>query len=835
MKKNNYKVRDFVYLGLIVVIFLAMVFVITNGTYLYGSTLDWYGEHISIPEYFRTLFYHTKDFFPDFAMNIGGGQNIYNLSYYGFLSPIILISYLMPGVSMRTFVAVSTIVCVLVSAVLMYVFLKKKKFSSEICFAVSFMLAVSSPMSFHSHRHIMFINYMPFVILGMFGVDKKFDQNKGWLLTLASFLMIMTSYYYSIGGLVSLFVYALYRYLLQMNKVTVQSFFKTLFRILMPVLVAVLCSAIITLPTLATIVHNRAESNVFITLKDLLVPSINTRSILYYSYGLGLTVIVFLALANCFKENKAKITLGIILTILVVFNLFNYILNGTMYIDSKSLIPFLPLYVYVIALFLQDLFHKKLQFKVLLPIIFIVSILVFFNEYGFERYIIDILVVLVGIFAYYKWEKKWLFLVPVLGFITIHFFAINLGDDLVLKETAKDQEKLISSAVSSITETDNTMYRISNELSIGEYPNRVFENINYNMGTIYSSISNQVYNELYYDTLANNIASRNRVMTLATPNLLGLMLNGNKYVVSMAKPLHGYELVSSNGGLNVYKNEAVLPLGFATSNVMSYEDFERLNFAVQQEALLHVIVADTQTSNKFVPHTLKVDFDYTEILKNENVKVNEDGTFDVNVEDSLKISYELPEKYQDKILFIRFKMNKSLENKDLLIKINNVRNKLTASSWKYYNGNEVFDFVLASQDQKKLEFSFTEGSYNLSDFETYVLDYAYIESVSNKVNRFMIDTEKTKGDKIVGEINVVEDGYFMLTVPYDNGFIIKVDGEKVSYEKVDTGYIGFKIGSGNHKIEVEYKAAMKDASLAISGFGILIFAVITYLESKRRI
>ena len=51
-----------------------------KGTYLFGSSTDWYAQHTSIPEYFRTLFYNTKDLLPDFAMNIGNGQNIYNFS-----------------------------------------------------------------------------------------------------------------------------------------------------------------------------------------------------------------------------------------------------------------------------------------------------------------------------------------------------------------------------------------------------------------------------------------------------------------------------------------------------------------------------------------------------------------------------------------------------------------------------------------------------------------------------------------------------------------------------------------------------------------------------------
>ena len=47
-------------------------------------------------------------------------------------------------------------------------------------------------------------------------------------------------------------------------------------------------------------------------------------------------------------------------------------------------------------------------------------------------------------------------------------------------------------------------------------------------------------------------------------------------------------------------------------------------------------------------------------------------------------------------------MNKksSCSKGDLAIKINNVKNTLTCSSWKYYNGNETFEFVLAEKDLK---------------------------------------------------------------------------------------------------------------------------------------
>ena len=50
---------------------------------VFGANMDWISQHSVIPDYFRKQFYETGNLFPEFAMNLGGGQNIYNYSYYG--------------------------------------------------------------------------------------------------------------------------------------------------------------------------------------------------------------------------------------------------------------------------------------------------------------------------------------------------------------------------------------------------------------------------------------------------------------------------------------------------------------------------------------------------------------------------------------------------------------------------------------------------------------------------------------------------------------------------------------------------------------------------------
>ena len=75
----------------------------TGAGNIFGAKVDWSSQHSVFPEYFRQQFYRTGQFFPEFALNIGGGQNIYNFSYYGLFSPVVLIGYLLPNVKMSNY------------------------------------------------------------------------------------------------------------------------------------------------------------------------------------------------------------------------------------------------------------------------------------------------------------------------------------------------------------------------------------------------------------------------------------------------------------------------------------------------------------------------------------------------------------------------------------------------------------------------------------------------------------------------------------------------------------------------------------------------------------
>ncbi len=191
-------------------LFFCWFFVARYG--IFGSRVDWISQHSVIPDYFRQQFYETGELFPEFAANIGGGQNIYNFSYYGLFHPLILLSYLFPSIKMGDYLMAASFVSLAVSVILFYGWLLKRGFSGKISFMVSLMYLLSGPMIFHSYCQLMFVNYMPFLCMAFLGVDRYFERNGKLLYTAGVFLMIMSSFYFSIGGILALVVYGLYRY-----------------------------------------------------------------------------------------------------------------------------------------------------------------------------------------------------------------------------------------------------------------------------------------------------------------------------------------------------------------------------------------------------------------------------------------------------------------------------------------------------------------------------------------------------------------------------------------------------------------------------------------------
>lgn len=822
MKKINKK--DKINLIIITVIFIGIiVFILRNNT-LYGSILDWNTQHSVIPEYFRSLFYKTLNIFPDFALNLGSGQNIYNYSYYGLFNPVIIISYLFPFISMKSYIQVSSIILAYSSVILFYYFLKHNKFSNDVCLLGCIVFMTATPLLFHSHRHIMFMNYMPFLILALIGVDKYFEKSDGRLLCISVILIILMSYYYSIPAILAIIVYGVYKYITLNKKIAFKIFVVDGIKFLIPIMIGILITSILLVPTFYAIINGRLSNEISISLKDLIVPRINVKYLMYHSYGVGLTSFSLIGLIVLLLDKKRESRfLFISLISLIVFPIINYLLNGTMYIDAKVLIPFMPLYVYVVTLMFKKIYDKKIDIKKLLIASIMTLFFIYIGESSYVSYFyLDFIITLIVIILSIKVETKYLLKIFTIVVLVVYSCGANNKDTLVNKndiynDENKNQEALVKKVPKGYNHT--TLYNLKLE-----NVNNIYGNLNIYSDYIYSSTGNSNYNIFMFNTLEVPMQSRNRLIISANKDLMYLMFSNNRYFIGDDIDITGYKKIDSIGNASLYENADVLPFMYVSYNYYNKKDYGKLKFPYNNEVILNNVVVNEKTNNEFDSKIKETFIRQSDIKYMDPSIVNNGDSITVKKNNS-RMLIDVPEDARNKILFVSFDLTpQSCKVGDLGITINGNLNKLTCKEWKYYNGNTTFNYVISGDTSNKVEVSFFKGMYKIDNLKIYYMDYDDIKDVKDKVTEVNI-SDKTKGDKIYASVETEKDGYFVTTLPYDKGFKIKVDGKIVNKKQVNTAYVGFKLEKGKHNIVIEYRAPFKTLGLIMSLVGIIIYIV----------
>ncbi len=819
MKKLNKK--DYINLSIILSFFIIYIIVVNIMGYTYGSTVDWISQHFRIPEYLRNLFYSTHSLFPNFAFNLGGGQNIYYLSYHGLFNPIIMLSYLFPFIKMVDYIIISNVLLVILSCVMLYKWINNK-FSSKVAFISTFIFLLAGPIIFHTHRHIMFNDYMLFLILALISVDKYFNTKDKKYLILNVLLIILTSYFYSVGAIVTICIYALFKYISINPKYKFKDMFKEGFKFVLILMVPILISSILLIPTVYTLMSGRSDTNTSINILSLFIPKIDINLFMYKSYSIGLSSIFIISLIENIINNKKNLRiLSIIISILIIFPIFNYLLNGFMYIDGKSFIPLIPICIYLIANTINRILKKEINTKKLTIISLIVFIIIVLANLKFQYlafFIIDYIVVIGSIIIYQKINRNYVIVIPIILLSMGYCIAINTDDKLVTKEELNNIE------TSNISISDDSFYRVGNLSYILENVNNVYDD-NYYLNTIYSSTSNMYYTNFVRNIFNNEIYNKDYHTITQSSNPLFNIYMGNKYLISKY-PIKGYNLISDN----LYVNNDVFSIGYSSNKLMSKEEFDSLSYPYTIDALLNYIIVDKDMDDVYESniseHIGEINLtSYSNLtINNENnmyiIDSKNNGTMNIKLDDSVK----------DKVIFVTFDMNYN-DKKDTTITINNVINTLSYKGWKYHNNNYTFHYVI---DNNNLDITFSKGHYEINNIKVYTMDYDKVKSINDIHSNFIIDKDNTYGDYINGNINVEEDGYFILSIPYDKGFNIKLDGKEIDYELVDTAFIGFEINKGKHSISISYTAPFSNIAKIISIIGVIIYIEIIIFDWRSK-
>lgn len=805
---------------LIIILYgLALTILLVGLNNVYGSKTDFINQHIVISQYFRQIFYQTQNLLPNFVFNLGAGQNIFNYSYYGLLSPIILISYLLPFVKMSTYIMVASVILYLASGILMYVFLKNNKFDEKISLFSALLLLSTAPLTFHFHHHIMFVWYLPFLILSLIGVDKYLNKNKSLLLIISIFLIIMTNYYYSIPSIIVILIYGVYKLLQKQTEFNLKLFIHDILAASIRIIIPVLMSCIILFPTLYVLKNSSRVDTQSLKVLELFIPNLNET--FYSSFNTGLNLMFLLCpigLLFTKKRNKSELFLSIIILISFLCPLFMYALNGMLYIRGKVLIPFVILYIYLFAKFILNMKNGNINLKYFIItsvcLIFILLLLNFNIKLGL-LVIIDLIVSILSIIIFTKYKKYIYIFLPTLLFIVCISFSNNNGENYINKDLYKE---INSYSINNLLDiNDNSLYRV-NDYNYKLTNINKFNDKNIYTTSIYSSSFNKYYHDFYHFNSGNNIIFRNILMTGGEDNALFNNFMGIKYVVSKNN-IKNYKLIKRENDNKLYYNDQAFPLLYTTSNVGSYKTYKQKEFPYNLEYMLFNPVVN-----------INENIDYQSNIKELSLNLNDEYDLDIK-KDKQDYVYKLNETIKDKILIISFDMNYSdtCSNQDTTVTINGVKNKLTCKEWRYYNQNKNFKYVISNFDSlDKLKITLTKGRYKISNIKAYIINntmkkYTSLDNI--KVNQ--------KNSTITASTDLKNNGYVITSVPYDEGLEVYIDNKKCEIEKVNTAFLGFKINKGKHIIRIKYKSPLLNYGYILSGCGLIALITLFIFEHRK--
>ena len=757
--------RTICLLGLVCI---ALVLLLTSN--VFGNTIDWYSQHVVIADALRHAIRSEHTLFPTYMKQLMGGGNIYHFSYYGYLRPDILIGALLIKVNMQTIIIAYSVLMMTLSVICCYIFLRQHTDDENICIFVSLLVLLSS-IFFHSHKQIMFVNYMPYLFLALISIEKK----NFVAFTLCGSMIVLHSYFYCIGCFIVCFIYLLYRYPQEWKKLFISY------------VLIVLLTAILTIPTLYIILMN-GKSGAPTQLSSLFIPSLNLKGLLYSKYGCGLTYISYILLVLALGDKQLR-KLSIVTLVSFYCPLVWFIMNGFLYARSKIMLVFIPIVAYIMCMMLVKIKEGDVKLSKYAVILLIIPL--FFIDYPVSA-LIDCL--FASLLLLQK-RKQVLYAYLVVPMLVVSF--IN-GPSSFYKP--KKSEKNVSQLVRR-----NKMHTVA-DLTTRQNVNQTHGNILKRVSG-YTSTNNKHYNEFLFDTLRIPVPTNNRVAQNDTDNIFYLKTLGIDTVISERNAPYGYSLKDQDKNVKLYQSNTALPQAYATSELMSEKQFKKLSYPYTLDTLVNCAIV-----NKGNTHY-------------QSQFVEEDPGFEKKYHIKNKVNKEITLKRQtnNEIVVLECDVINNKPLKGISMSVNGMKNKLASITNPYYHPHTHFTFVTTSN---LLKVSLSKGNYIIKNIKMHTLPASALHQQVDP-----LETKKTS-HVLEGNINVSKDGYFITRIPYEKGYTMYIDNKKVNAEKVNQAFLGCRISKGTHQIKITFTPPGYTLACIISTIGVILLALFYIYQRK---
>ena len=875
MRIDNEKIKKsiiYILAFILPIIIIASVFLLrkiginSNRTILFS---DMFSQYIGYFGKLKDVLSSDGSIFYAFNKSIGG--NTIGLFAYYLASPLNLIILLFPkellANAILTIYLIKIGICSLTLAIYINKVYKKNDYSVLI-FSLCYGL-----MSYNIvfHMNVMWIDGVMLLPLIALGIENIINKNKYKLYIVSLFLAIISNYYIAYMICIFSVLYFIYKGIIykKINGKNILGFIGSS-------LIAGGLSGYLLIPVVLSLMTGKASlknlsdgiyvtESIFSTLSKTIIGSYDYNQILSGPANIFCGVIITVFLLLYFINEKiglrAKLLSAVFIFILFLsftINIFELLWHGFNYpVGFEYRNSFLFCFLIITLAYEAWINIDKLKIKDIIISVFIcasVDIAILLQRYShvsIKKIAISFLFVLIYSFIIILFRKvslkrifiNFLCIIIVICELSLNIYLIIINNIYISQNYVKQYIEDLSPIVEDIKKDNDNFYRT--EMTFNNTLNDSML-LNFN-GLTHSSSTNEKNTMNIVDSLGYKTASTceiyNQGSTIPVDSILGirkLISVKNPEIYSCYDHLENqyYNVIKDYEDYVVYENPYALPIAFMVNDSLKTLQQDNIDNLFDYTGSIFDLMVNEETNlyNKLEVTDIKLNNVEAVAELGENLYTKIDAEKDASIDITIKSQDSNP-------VYLFLKSNIYEDAIDNNIK-GTIRGRAVevisngGAEYAQFTGlgyNIQFIGNYNEGEEIKVTIKLAGDTTTIKEVQVYSCNMDNFEGVYENLSSNTIENTEYKDGYVKGDVTVTADKTLLYTsIPYDEGWTLKVDGKDCEYIKILNGFIGVELEEGQHNIEFKYKLPGFKVGLSISIISLIALGCIGIYNYKKK-
>lgn len=754
-----------------------------------------------------------------YNFNTGMGDNFLGTFFYYMSSPLNLLTIFTKDINLLVIILVT--LKLMLSSIFSYLFFRYQfKEEKIIPLTIFSLLYTFSSFSISYYLHIMWLDiYMLFPLL-LLGIDKIIKEKKHLIYIISLILIIFCNYYFAY--MVCIFSFIYFNYKLIINKISKKKLLKENIHFIIVSILSCIGASIVLLPVASEIgTYSRQNGmlfggedisfsfNLVTILKNYILGNFSDVDLLneknFYIYTsiivIPLVILYFINKKISIREKIFSLLMLILLILSISCNYLNYAWHGFVppsFFNGRYTFMFI---LFILLISIKSIYNLKnihySSYLIIPTILFIIIFLLNLFIKNLNITSVDI-IKLILLTAYsltfiYFYEKKYIRIMLLI--LVIMELNINCNSYLLRYHfNVESENKVQENCINYIKNNEkDKFYRIDdNNTNTDNYS--ILYNY-YSIDYFMSTVKKDLINFFIKLDIGNHSYTKNTISYDGNFYLVSSLLNVKYFIDTNDEQINNYQYLETIDNYKIYLNKYSLNTGYIVNN-------DILNTKLNSNGL--------ENLNKIYK-----DMSGYDIL--EKINLNKIDDYNYSFKNNKKNDF-----------YVLIKLKNWYSYSDLKVYINN--EELT-------NNNNTFNFNVKNKyKDDDINISISANDSTLEDIlgvYVYYVDNKKFSDSIDKLNESKLNITDIKRNKLVGNIDVQEDGVLFISIPYSNDLDIYVDGKKNEKLKLLDTFMGTKLDKGKHKIEIKYTPKVLYISIIPSILSILALFIYIKIYKKR--